>query len=106
MLGGQTPPGLKLDIFQHLLRINADYDQVICSLAALRKHGVFHSDELARVSASSKEARAATNSYRLSAMEIAETNEADRRFSKRLAKDRTNRGIDIVMFRVSKRRET
>jgi hypothetical protein len=54
--------GLKLDIYQHLLSINAGYEQVIRSLAALRKHGVFHGSELARFPALSKETRAATNS--------------------------------------------
>jgi hypothetical protein len=82
--------GLKLDIYQHLLRLNAGHDQVMRSLAALRKHGIFESGELARFSALSKEARAATNSYLLAAMEIAETNEAGRRFGKRLAKERSD----------------
>ena len=81
---------MKLDIYQHLLSINAGYDQVIRSLAALRKYGVFHAGELARFSALSKESRAATNSYLLGAMEIAETNEAGRRFSKRLAQQRSD----------------
>jgi len=46
--------GLKLDIYQHLLSINAGYDQVIRSLAALHKYGVFHAGELARFSALSR----------------------------------------------------
>ena len=79
---------MKLDIYQHLLRINAGFEQVIGSLAALRKHGVFHRGELARFSALSKETRAATNSYLVGAVEIAETNEAGRRFRKRLAQQR------------------
>jgi hypothetical protein len=58
-----------LNICQHLLRINAGYDQVIRSLAALRKHAVFQRGELARFSALSKETRAATNSYLVGAME-------------------------------------
>ena len=81
---------MKLDIYQHLLSINAGYEQVIRSLAALRKYGVFHGGELARFSALSKESRAATNSYLVGAMEIAETNEAGRRFSKRLATERSD----------------
>jgi len=82
--------GLKLDIYQHLLSINAGYAQVIRSLAALRKYGVFHAGELARFSALSKESRAATNSYLVATMETAETNEAGRRFSKRLATERSD----------------
>jgi hypothetical protein len=80
---------LKLNIYKHLLKINAGYDQVIRSLAALRKHGVFHRGELARFSALSKETKAATNSYLLAAMETAETQEAGQRFHNRLAKERS-----------------
>ena len=81
---------MKLDIYQHLLSINAVYEQIIRSLAALRKYGVFHAGELARFSALSKETQAATNSYLVGAMEIAETTEAGRRFSKRLAQQRSD----------------
>jgi hypothetical protein len=82
--------GLKLHIYQNLLKINAGFDEVIGGLAALRRHGVFHRSELARFSALSKENRAATNSYLLSALETAETEEAGRRFSKRLAQERSD----------------
>jgi len=81
---------LKLNIYQNLLCLNAGYDQVMRSLAALGKHGIFENGEVARLSALSKEARAATNSYLLAAMEIAETNEAGRRFRKRLARERSD----------------
>jgi hypothetical protein len=81
---------VKLDVYQHLLRINAGHDQVIRSLAALRKHAAFQRSELARFSALSKETRAATNSFLLGAMETAETDEAGRRFSKRLAQQRSD----------------
>ena len=40
--------GVKLDVYEHLLRINAGYDQAIRSLAALRKHGAFHRSTLER----------------------------------------------------------
>ncbi len=82
--------GLKLNIYQNLLKINAGYQQVIGGLAALRKYRVFHRNELARFSALSKEIKAATNSYLLSAMETAETDKAGRRFSKRLAQERSD----------------
>ena len=81
---------MKLDAYQHLLRINAGHDQVIRSLAALRKHGAFQRSELARFSALSKETKAATNSYLLGAMEAAETDVAGRRFRKRLARERSD----------------
>ena len=82
--------GLKLDIYQHLLSINAGYDQVIGSLAALRQYGAFQAGELARFSALSKETRAATNSYLVSVLETAETDDAGRRFRKRLAQQRSD----------------
>jgi len=81
---------LKLDIYQNLLGINAGYDQVICGLAALRKHGAFPRGELARFSAVSKETRAATNSYLLGVMETSETQEAEQRFSQPLAQPRSD----------------
>ena len=81
---------MKLNIYQNLLKINAGYQQVIGGLAALRKYRVFHRNELARFSALSKEIKAATNSYLLSAMETAETDKAGRRFSKRLAQERSD----------------
>ena len=78
---------MKLNIYQNLLKINAGFDQVIDGLAALRKHAAFHRGELDRFSALSKETKSATNSYLLGAMETAETNEAGRRFCKRLAQE-------------------
>ena len=87
---GERSGGLKLNIYQNLLKINAGFDQVIDGLAALRKHGVFHRGELARFSALSKETKSATNSYLLGAMETAETNEAGQRFHKRLAQERSD----------------
>ena len=81
---------MKLEIYRHLLEFNAGYDQAIRSLAALRKHRAFQSGELARFSALSKEARAATNSFLVAAIETVETNEAGRRFSKRLAQERSD----------------
>ena len=87
---GERSGGLKLNIYQNLLKINAGFDQVIDGLAALRKHGVFHRGELDRFSALSKETKSATNSYLLGAMETAETNEAGQRFHKRLAQERSD----------------
>ena len=81
---------LKLEIYHQLLSINAACEQVIGSLAALQKHGVFHGSELARFSNLWKETRAATNSYIVGMIEIAETEEAGRRFRKRLAQERSD----------------
>ncbi len=79
---------LKLDVFEHLLRINASFDQIVRSLIALQKHRQFHSGELARFRRLSKETRASWNSYLASAIELAETDEAGRRFRERLAQEK------------------
>jgi len=87
---GERSGGLKLNIYQNLLKINAGFNEVIGGLAALRKHAAFHRGELDRFSALSKETKSATNSYLLGAMETAETNEAGQRFHKRLAQERSD----------------
>ena len=86
--------GLKLNIYQNLLKINAGFDQVIGGLAALRKYRTFHRRELARFSALSKENRASTNSYLASVIETSETQEAGGRFRKRKAQERVDEQRD------------
>src|ERR1039457_1796082 len=78
MVCGRTP-GVKLQVYKHLLAVNAGFDQVIRGLAALRKHESFHRRELDHYSSLSKEARAATNSYLTAVLERVETAEAGRR---------------------------
>ena len=80
--------GVKLEVYEHLLRMNAGFDQAIRSLAALRKHSAFHGGMLARFTALSKEARAEANSYLASVIETGETKEAGGRFRKRKAQER------------------
>ena len=82
--------GVKLDVYENLLRINAGFDEAIQGLAALRKHAAFHRSTLERFAALSKETRAATNSYVASVIETAETNEAGRRFRERRAQERAD----------------
>ena len=74
---------MRLEIYRHLLDINAGFDQVIRGLAALRKHDAFLARELDPYIAFAKEARAATNSYLIGIIERAETDDAGRRFGKR-----------------------
>jgi len=76
-------PIVKLAVYRHLLDLNTGFDQVVRSLAALQKHDAFLAKELDYYAALAKEARAATMSYLLNAMEGAETDEAGRRFGKR-----------------------
>jgi hypothetical protein len=82
--------GVKLEVFEHLLRMNAGFDQAIRSLRALRKHSGFHGGMLARFTALSKETRAEANSYLASVIETSETKQAGRRFRKRKAQERVD----------------
>ena len=81
---------MRLDVYENLRRINRGFELVIEGLAALRKHGAFHRDTLARFAALSKENRSATNSYLTSVIESAETDEAGRRFRERKAQERAD----------------
>ena len=81
---------MKLDVYDNLQRLNAGFDQVIQSLAALRKNGAFHRGTLARFMALSKETRAEANSYLASVIETGETREAGGRFRKRKAQERAD----------------
>jgi hypothetical protein len=74
---------VKLPVYKHLFDINVGFDQVVRSLAVLRKNDAFLAKELDRFSALAKEARAATNSYLIAVMAEAETDEAGQRFGKR-----------------------
>jgi hypothetical protein len=81
---------LKLDVYEHLLLINAGFEQVLDSLVALQKHRQFHAAELARFRSYSKETRASLNSYLVATIELAETAEAGRRFRDRLAQEKND----------------
>jgi len=81
---------MKLDVYEHLLRLNGGFDQAIQSLAALRKHGAFQPGALARFAALSKETRSAVTSYIVGVIEAAETDEAGRRFRERKAQERAD----------------
>ena len=81
---------LKLDVYEHLLRINAAFDQVAHSLVALQKYRQFHAGEMARLRKHSKETRASLNSYLVATIESAETGEAGRRFRDRLAQEKSD----------------
>jgi len=51
---------MKLRVYEHLLALNAGFDQVRRTMRALGRHRSFDSSELARFSDLSEEARAAT----------------------------------------------
>ena len=81
---------MKLEVYEHLLRMNAGFDQAIRSLRALRKHSGFHRRMLARFTALSKETRADANSYLASVIETSETKEAGGGFRKRKEQERAD----------------
>jgi hypothetical protein len=79
---------VKVDVYQHLPLINSAFDQVVQSLVALRKHRQFHGAELNRFRRQSDETRASVNSYLTAIIESAETDEAGRRFRRRIAQEK------------------
>ena len=87
------PRGVPLAIYQHLLEINAAFEQVRVALAALDQSAMFDRSELRRFSALSAEARAAIASYLAGVMETAETDEAGRLSRLRRARERTEEAV-------------
>jgi hypothetical protein len=79
---------LKVNVYEHLLKINSAFDQVARSLVALQKHRQFGVGELNRFRQQSNETRASVNSYLASIIESAETDEAGRRFHRRIAQEK------------------
>jgi hypothetical protein len=74
---------MKVEVYRHLLDVNAGFDQAARSLSALRKHDAFQHRELDRFLALSKETRAAVSSYLVGVVEREETADAGRRFGER-----------------------
>ena len=83
---------MKLRVYKHLFEINAGFDQVVRGLAALRENRHFLAREFDRYSDLAKEARAATNSFLLTELELAETKEAGRRFGRRRKREQEELG--------------
>jgi hypothetical protein len=75
-------------VYKQLLRINRGFDDVIRSLAVLKRCEGFHAAELRRFRALAQHARASTNSYLAAVIESAETDEAGRLFRRQLARER------------------
>ena len=75
-------------MYFHLWLINLSFDRVVQSLDTIRRQPGFRRREVDRFRSLSEEARAATNSYITSVVELAETDQAGRHFRKRLAQER------------------
>jgi hypothetical protein len=84
----EAPDSLKVDVYEHLFRINLAFDQVRRSLAALHSVRQFQAPELARFRRLCQETRASLNSYLTNVISPAETNEAGRRYGERLRQER------------------
>jgi hypothetical protein len=79
---------MKPDVYEHLYRVNAGFEQVLEGLKALRKCRPFDAGEVDRFWDLVQEARGATNSYLAGVVERAETKEAGRRFRDRLRREK------------------
>ena len=77
-----------LQAYELLLEMNFGYENVIRSLAALRRHAAFDREELSRFRALAQEARSSANSYLTGVFETVETEEAGRHFARRLRRER------------------
>jgi hypothetical protein len=74
--------------YEHLLRLNAGFEQVQDALSALSRNEQFDRTELRRLGAWSEEARASINSYLASVIEGTATGTAGRLYRRRLARER------------------
>jgi hypothetical protein len=81
---------LKVTVYEHLLQLNLAFDRVVRSLVALQKHRQFRVRELDRLRRQSQETRACVNSYLTAIIESHETDEAGRRFHKRIAQEKND----------------
>ena len=85
---------LKSDVYYQLWRLNRSGQRALRSLEVLQRQPAFRRRQLDRCRALWREALAVTNSYLTECLEIAETEEAGRRFRQRRARD--HRGIIAV----------
>jgi hypothetical protein len=79
---------MQLEVYNWLRHINEGFGEVLTGLTALREHGAFHRRELDYFSDLAKETRASINSFLTAAIEIAETEDAGRRYAKRRRREK------------------
>jgi len=84
---------MDLQVYEHLLAVNAGFAQVHNALAALAERPGFESGEVARFREMAEEAKPATCSYLASVIEIAETKDAGRLSKRRRARERQEEGV-------------
>jgi hypothetical protein len=83
---------MNLSIYEHLLSVNAGFEQVRRALAALGQREGFKRSEIARFGTMAEEARAAIASYLTEVIAAVETQNAGRLSSQRLAREPTEEG--------------
>jgi hypothetical protein len=83
---------MDLSVYEHLLAVNAGFEQVRRALAALGQRRGFERGEVTRFAAIAEEARAAIASYLTEVIAAAETQKAGRLSSRRLVRERTEEG--------------
>lgn len=79
---------MKLAVYEHVLALNAGFEQVRRALSALGRCRGLDRSELQRFSDEAKRIRAAAMSHMASVIEAAETDEAGQRFRKNVARER------------------
>jgi len=79
---------MKLPVYEHVLAINAGFEQVRRGFRALRRSPGFERSAIERFREQAEEDRAAAMSYIAEVIQTEETDEAGRRFRKRLARER------------------
>ena len=85
-------PRMDLPVYEHLLAVNAGFEQVRSALAALAELPGFQRGEMARFGEMAEESKSAICSYLASVIEIAETEAAGRWSKRRLVRERKEEG--------------
>ena len=79
---------MKLTVYEHVLSINAGFEQVQRGFRALRRSPAFEKSAIEGFGQQAEENRAAAMSYIAEVIQTEETDEAGRRFGKRVARER------------------
>lgn len=87
---------MKLDVYAQVYGINAGFNQIRDSLAALQRHRQFSVAELLHFRHLVEEARASLCSYLTDVIEESETAEAGRRFRQRRAQERRDESPELA----------
>jgi len=87
----QRERSMKLPVYAHVLALNVGFEQVRRGFRALGRSAGFERSAIERFSEQAEENRAAAMSYIAERIQKEETDEAGRRFRKRVARERDER---------------